>query len=197
MFVATGNEDKLREIREILDGSGIAAKGIHDVDPYPEPDESGETLAENALIKAREGFLRTGLPSLADDSALEVEALGLAPGLYSSRFAGENVSYADNVRKLLRELRSVPEAQRAARFRCVMALVYRGHEVCWEGIAAGKITFGPQGENGFGYDSVFFSDELGRTFAEVPASEKNRVSHRGKALKVLTSELKAILSIQD
>jgi len=195
--VATNNRDKLREIREKLDGCGVALVGMNDVEPYPEPEETGETLAENALIKAREGFVRTGLPSLADDSGLEVEALGGAPGVYSSRYAGENVTYEDNYRKLLAELGDLPIDRRSATFRCVMALVNDNKEVCWEGSTRGFITFEPKGENGFGYDPVFYSEELKQTFAEASINAKNQISHRGRALQHLAIEVKQILSITE
>jgi len=192
LFVATGNKDKLREIRDILKSSDVLIVTADDISPYPEPEETGETLEENALLKAREGFLRTGLPSLADDTGIAVAALGGAPGVYSSRYAGENVTYADNVRKLLEELAGVPEGSRQASFRCVMALVDGSTQVCWDGEAHGEITLLPCGTNGFGYDPVFYSRELGKTFAEASLEEKNAVSHRGRALRKLAEEVRQI-----
>ncbi len=193
LFVATGNRDKLREIRAIL-GDSVEVVSLHDVPPYPEPAETGETLLENALIKAREGYARTGLPSLADDTGLEVEALGGAPGVFSARYAGENASYQDNVRKLLEELGSRPLIERSATFRCVMALVDGEREVWWEGAAEGVILSEPKGTSGFGYDPVFYSYELKKSFAQATAEEKNSVSHRGRALQSLVSEVQQLLS---
>jgi XTP/dITP diphosphohydrolase len=189
LFAATGNPDKLREIRQILDNSVWVVVGRPEAGNYPDPDETGSTLAENALIKAREGFRQTGLPSLADDTGLEVDALGGRPGVFSSRYAGENVSYADNVRKLLSDLSGTPKECRAARFRCVMAIVGNGVEDFWEGVSEGEILTDPIGTNGFGYDPVFYSHELVKTFAEASPHEKNSVSHRARALRQLTAEL--------
>jgi len=182
LFAATGNLDKLREFRQILDGSRWEIIGKGEGRDYPEPEETGATLAENALIKAREGYRRTGLPAFADDSGLEVEALGGAPGVHSSRYAGPDVSYADNVAKLLRELMSAPPARRGARFRCVIAFADGEKEICWEGSVEGSILDRSAGFDGFGYDPVFFSPELGKTFAEATPQEKHSVSHRGRAL---------------
>jgi XTP/dITP diphosphohydrolase len=197
LFVATNNRDKLFEIKVILDGCGVTLIGMSDVEPYPEPDETGDTLQENALIKAREGYARTGLPSLADDSGLEVEALSGAPGVYSSRYAGEDVTYADNYRKLLVELGDLPLEKRGATFRCVMALVNGDQEVWWEGSAHGVITLEPAGGNGFGYDPVFYSKDLKMTFAEASITKKNQVSHRGRALQNLVKEVKQILNLSE
>lgn len=194
IYAATGNRDKLREIRQILGAQNVVVLGRDDVAPYVEPEETGNTLTENALIKAREGFNRTGLPTLADDSGLEVEALGGAPGVYSSRYAGENATYADNVRKLLAEMESLPSESRSARFRCVMALVFAGSEQIREGSTEGFITIAPRGESGFGYDPVFYAPELNKTFAEADPDEKNRVSHRGRALQRLAEDFTTIMS---
>ncbi len=189
LFAATCNDDKLREIRQILVGSGWEVVDREGAQEYLEPEETGETLVENALLKAREGFLRTGLPSLADDSGLEVDVLGGLPGVRSSRYAGENVTYADNVQKLLRVLEGTPTQNRHARFRCVMAIVAEGVEEWWEGVSEGVILETPSGAGGFGYDPVFYSPELGKSFAEAAPEEKNRVSHRGRALRELVAAL--------
>ena len=194
LLAATHNPDKLREIQQILDGSGWEAVGLDRFSPYSDPPEDGLTLLDNALSKAREGFRRTGLISLADDTGLEVDALDGRPGVRSARYAGENASYQDNVSLLLRELDGVPPAGRTARFRCVMALVGQGVERWWKGTAEGVILTEPRGASGFGYDPVFWSPELGMTFAEASPAEKNRVSHRGRALRGLIkvlAELKA------
>jgi len=187
LFAATGNRDKLREFRQILDTVGCELSGKGEKWDYPEPEETGTTLAENALIKAHEGYRRTGLPAFADDSGLEVDALGGAPGVYSSRYAGENVTYSDNVNKLLQELTGIPLTRRTARFRCVIALVGPEFEMCWEGVCEGLIAELPLGENGFGYDPVFWSPEIGKCFAEASPEEKHSVSHRGRALAKMAS----------
>jgi len=183
LFAATGNSDKLREFRRILAPTGWEIIGMEDGWNYPEPEETGATLAENALIKAREGYRRTGLPSFADDTGLEVDALDGRPGVYSSRYAGENVSYADNVRKLIAELDGIPIERRTARFRCVIAFVSDQFEDTWEGITEGVILDSSSGENGFGYDPVFWSPELSMSFADASPDLKHSVSHRGRALR--------------
>ena len=189
LLIATNNQDKLREIRQILAGSQWKAVGLDAVDPYPEPDETEDTLQGNALLKAREGFRRTGILTLADDSSLEVDALDGRPGVYSARYAGQKATYADNVNLLLNELSGVPDDRRTASFRCIMALVGPGVERCWEGVSEGMILTQHCGENGFGYDPVFWSPELGMTFAQASSSDKHRVSHRGRALEGLVEML--------
>ncbi|MBM3329765.1 MAG: non-canonical purine NTP pyrophosphatase [Calditrichaeota bacterium] len=191
LFVASHNCDKLREIGEILDGSGWEIVFPDQIPPYPEPGESGATLAENALIKAREGYSRSGLLTLADDSGLEVDALDGRPGVRSARYAGKDASYRDNIDLLLLELKGVPPNQRTARFRAVMALVSDAIEQTWEGVVEGRILTAPLGETGFGYDPVFWSVELGCSFAEVPPQVKHTVSHRARALAGLLAHLNA------
>lgn len=193
LFAATGNLDKLREIRQVLEPLGWEVIDRHQVGDFPEPEEDGATLVANALIKARDGFLRTGMLTIADDSGLEVDALGGAPGVYSSRYAGENVTYADNCEKLVREMQQVPAGERSARFRCVMALVGDGFEEWWEGEADGSILESPAGASGFGYDPVFRSMELGKSFAEATPDEKNSVSHRGRALRKLADNIGRVI----
>ncbi len=192
LFVATRNQDKLREIHQILDGSGWEILDPDDFPPYPEPVENGKTLLENALLKARIGFTQTGLLSLADDSGLEVDALGGRPGVNSARYAGDKADYEDNVNLLLEEMTGVAEKLRTARFRCVMALVGPCIERWWEGVSEGIILKEKRGRSGFGYDPVFWSPELGVTFAEASPVEKNRVSHRGRALQELANILAEI-----
>lgn len=192
ILAATNNTDKLREIRQILHGSGWEVIGLMDIPRYPEPPESGTTLAENAAEKAREGFNRTGLLTLADDTGIEVDALDGRPGIHSAKYAGPGATYRDNVDLLLKELDGVPEERRTARFRCVMALVGAGICECWEGVSEGMILTAAKGFDGFGYDPVFWSPELGATFAEVSPEDKNRVSHRGRALRKLAERLAGI-----
>jgi len=160
--------------------------------PYPEPEETGKTLVENSLIKARTGFRHTGILTIADDTGLEVPFLNGRPGVHSARYAGEKATYSENVELLLRELDGVPPKRRQARFVCVMSLVADGVERWWEGVSAGTITESPIGEGGFGYDPVFLSDDLHVTFAQADPADKNRVSHRGRALQRLLEQLSGI-----
>ncbi|PYN02664.1 MAG: non-canonical purine NTP pyrophosphatase, RdgB/HAM1 family [Candidatus Rokuibacteriota bacterium] len=156
------------------------------------PPETGATYVENALIKARAAHRLTGQAALADDSGLEVDALGGAPGLHSARFGGPGLDDAGRVALLLERLRAVPREQRTARFRCVIALVDEaGRERTVEGVAEGAIATAPRGDGGFGYDPVFFYPPLGRTFGELSDHEKERVSHRAlaaRAARALLSE---------
>lgn len=184
LVLATNNRDKVRELAHSLVGLPLRVRALKDLGDWPEVEETGQTLAENALLKARAGLERTGLACLADDTGLEVDALGGEPGVRSSRYAGEDVTYAQNVDKLLRELQGVPAEARTARFRCVIALVDPdGRERLVEGVAEGRILSERQGSGGFGYDPVFWVPETGRTFAEMTLEEKQACSHRGKALE--------------
>lgn len=189
VVLATANPDKAQEIAEIL---GSAVDLVPRPEDVPDVDETGETLAENALLKARALCVATGLPALADDTGLEVDALGGAPGVRSSRYAGEGATYADNVAKLLAEMAGVPEDRRTARFRTVAVVAFPdGREVVAEGAVEGRITTAPRGAGGFGYDPVFVPDEdpAGRTFAEMPPAEKHALSHRGRAVRALAGAL--------
>jgi XTP/dITP diphosphohydrolase len=185
--LASANPDKANEIVEIL---GESATLLPRPDEVPDIPETGTTLLENARLKARAIVDATHRPAIADDTGLEVDALGGAPGVYSARFAGENASYRDNVAKLLRELTSVPEP-RVARFRTVAIAVYpNGDEICAEGSVAGWIATQSRGGGGFGYDSVFVpASGDGRTFAEMGQAEKNAISHRGAAFRALRQRL--------
>lgn len=156
----------------------------------PEVEEDGDTLAANAIKKALAIHQHTQLPAVADDTGLMVDALNGAPGVYSSRFAGPGATYADNVKKLLRQLEGMPLSQRTAEFCTVMALAVNGETHWVEGKCRGVITLAPRGAGGFGYDPVFFVPELHKTFAELTLAEKNQISHRGRAL----AALKALLS---
>lgn len=185
LVVASANPHKIVEVQRIweeLDVGGRIVRGL----TWDEVEETGETLEENALLKARAVVAATGFPSLADDTGLEVEALGGAPGVHSARYAGENVSYQDNTRLLLSEMEG--RSNRSARFRTVAALAWpNGHCVVAEGILEGRITRAPRGHRGFGYDPVFEVD--GRTFAEMTSTEKNGISHRRRALRALAALL--------
>ena len=182
LVVATRNLDKLREINAVLNETSIKILSMHDFPDFPEVEEDGETLEENAIKKAREIQEFAGLPALADDTGLEVDALSGKPGVYSSRFAGELASYDDNVKKLLNDLQEVPELNRGAQFRTVIAL--QNNKKVWtvEGTQTGEILFETKGSGGFGYDPVFFVPEYQQTFAEMTLDLKNQISHRGKAL---------------
>jgi XTP/dITP diphosphohydrolase len=193
LVLATNNQDKVREIRNLLDGMGIEILTSKDFDDFPEIEETGQTLEENAILKAEGIHKVTGLPSLADDSGLEVDYLNGAPGVYSSRFAGPDCTYDDNNRKLLKELEGVPHDKRTAQFRCVIAICFGKDEtITVEGNAEGYISEGKATSlAGFGYDPVFYYPPLGKTFAEISLEEKNKVSHRGLAL-LKAKELLAI-----
>lgn len=183
LVLATANPDKILEIRHALARLPIEIQTREDFPGVPEVVEDGSTLAENALKKGRALVEATGLMALADDTGLEVDALDGAPGVYSSRFAGPGATYADNVRLLLERMRGVPREERTARFRCVIALVEpTGGAVLVEGVCEGEIAEEARGGGGFGYDPVFYVPSLGKTFAEMPLVEKDRISHRGLAV---------------
>lgn len=181
LVLATHNRDKVAELRESLHGLPIQIISLDHFPGAPEVEEDGDTLAANAIKKALAIHAYTQLPAVADDTGLMVDALNGAPGVYSSRYAGPQATYADNVQKLLRELEGVRAEQRTAEFRTVMALAVAGKTHLVEGRCRGRITLAPAGDNGFGYDPVFFVPELNKTFAELTLAEKNQISHRGKA----------------
>jgi XTP/dITP diphosphohydrolase len=183
LVIATNNVHKAGEMRAVLAELPITVKHLGDFPAYPQPAEDGLTLEANAIIKAREAFRRTGFPSIADDTGLEVYYLLGAPGVRSARYAGENATYADNCRKLIRELTQVPERKRQARFRGVIAYAAKDCERCFEGKVEGKILLTARGADGFGYDPIFQPDGYEQTFAELPAGGKNAISHRGRALR--------------
>jgi XTP/dITP diphosphohydrolase len=197
ILLATHNRDKAREFREILGDLGIELLTL-DTFPLVGPvTEDGLTLEENALKKAVEVHRQTGLASLADDTGLEVRYLNDAPGVYSSRFAGPGASYADNVRKLLAQLRGVPPRRRGARFRTVLAFVPASgqHELA-EGAVRGVIVESPRGGGGFGYDPIFLPDGFAETYAEMTTETKNRISHRARAGERMKDVLKKRLMLQ-
>lgn len=182
-MVATGNRHKVEEIRAMLADLPVAVRSLAEFPGAPEVVEDGATYRENALKKAWSAAKFTGKPALADDTGLEVDALGGQPGLYAARFAGAGCTFQDNVRKLLLLLEGVPSPQREARFVCVIALVDpNGREQVVEGELCGRITESQAGSGGFGYDPVFYVSEVGKTLAELTAEEKNRISHRRRAL---------------
>ncbi len=183
LILATGNPHKVDEIQNIIDLPGLAIQKVTDLVPSFTVIEDSGTFRGNALKKAREAYRLTGLPSLADDSGLEVDGIGGKPGVYSSRFAGPEGDARKNNEKLLALMQRVPEKERTARFRCVMALVHIKGEEVTEGIAEGRILTAPRGLAGFGYDPLFLNPETGRSFAELSQEDKNRISHRGRALR--------------
>jgi len=184
IVLATNNKDKIREMKDLLDDLPVEILTRDDFENFPDIEETGTTLEENALLKADGIAEFTGCAALADDSGLEVDFLDGAPGVYSSRYAGPGCTYADNNRKLLQALEGVPAEKRTARFRCVIAINWGDgtHDVC-EGKAEGVITEDIGGREGFGYDPVFYYPHRNKRFSEMTLEEKNGVSHRGLALK--------------
>jgi len=182
IVVATGNRGKLTELQSLLGPLGVEIKSMKDFPDLPEVVEDGSTFAENAAKKAVEVSRATGEIALADDSGLEVDHLGGAPGVYSARFAGEHKDDRANNEKLLALLEGVPPEKRTARFKCVVALAVPGDRIYTaEGACEGVIGTAPRGEEGFGYDPLFIIPELGKTFAQLDLDTKNSISHRGKA----------------
>lgn len=190
LLLATRNAHKTAEFAEIL-GSEFAVTDLRSVADFPEVEETGATFAENAALKALAASRRTGGFVVADDSGLEVDALGGAPGIYSARYAGAHARDADNVEKLLSELAKLDaEAERQARFVCALALARDGELLAgFEGAVEGRITTSPQGSGGFGYDPVFVPDGYEQTFAQLGADVKNRISHRARAISRLREYL--------
>ncbi len=190
IVVATKNPGKLREFRALLDEPSLEIKSLADYPDMADIVEDGKTFFENALKKARAVSEFTGETAVADDSGLEVAALGGKPGIHSARFAGEKAGDRANLEKLLEEMKDLPPVRRDAAFRCVLVLCRPdGSFEHFEGTWKGKITMLPRGENGFGYDPVFLVPEYGKTAAELPPDIKNRLSHRAKALAKLKKKL--------
>ncbi len=190
--IATFNPDKARELVELLDLEWASFTCLRDFPGSSAAAEVGRTLEENALAKARAALKHTGLAAIADDTGLEVDALGGRPGVYTARFAGPDASYRDNVRRLLEVLEGVAPAQRTARFRTACAVCFPdGRELTCEGVLEGAITGAPRGAGGFGYDPVFEVAGSGRTLAEMPPAEKNALSHRARAVHALIGRLGA------
>ncbi len=191
IVLATGNKGKVKELGQMLAPLNLEVVPQSDFD-VPEVPETGTTFVENAIIKARHAARITGLPCIADDSGLEVDYLNGAPGIYSARYSGDNATDLSNLEKLLAELKDVPEQARTARFQCVLVMMRHADDptplICqgtWEGL----ITDNRSGNNGFGYDPVFYIPQLECTSADLVPAEKNSLSHRGQALKILASQL--------
>lgn len=190
LLFATHNPHKSQEIRDIFlsSGSALEITSLVELGDMEEIIESGDTLVENALIKAREGYARHGLDCFADDTGLEVEALDGRPGVYSARYAGPECRAEDNIQKLLGELQGIQN--RSARFRTVIALISDGKEHLFEGVVNGQIIDHKTGTEGFGYDPIFQPNGYSITFGEMSESEKNKISHRGLAIQKLIAFLK-------
>lgn len=191
LVLASGNKGKLAELQHMLADSGIEVVSQSAFDT-PEADETGLTFVENAIIKARNACVYSHLPAIADDSGLEVDALNGQPGIYSARYAGPGATDADNNTKLLDALSGLPEAERTARFQCVVVLMRHAEDptplIC-QGSWEGRILEQPSGTNGFGYDPLFFVPERGCSSAELDKADKNQISHRGQAMAQLITRL--------
>ena len=194
IVLATHNRDKEKELQDSLRGLDVEIQTLSEYSNVGEIEETGTTLLENSLLKARTVFAKTGHPAIADDTGLEVDALDGGPGIYSARFAGLNATYEDNLNKLLSLIEDVPEEKRSARFRTVISFVDGDQELWTEGHIDGRITEFPRGNAGFGYDPVFYIPQLEKTFAELSTEEKNKISHRGLALQKLRKILVNVLN---
>ena len=186
IIFATGNENKLREIRQITENMGIEIVSMKDAGYYTEVEETGTTFEENAYLKASAIAKKCNLPTLADDSGLEIDYLNKEPGIYSSRFMGEDTPYSVKNAELLRRMEGVPDEKRTARFVCAICLVRPdGSSETAKETMEGRVAYKSAGKNGFGYDPIFFLPERGCTSAELSPEEKNGISHRGKALRMM------------
>lgn len=190
IILATGNENKVREIRQIMEGCDIELISMKEAGVFEDITEDGTTFEENAVIKAKTIAAKAGMLTLADDSGLEIDFLDKAPGIYSARFMGENTPYSEKNSAILDKLSGVSDEKRTARFVCAVAAVwpdgkYETVRATMEGIIAHKAA----GENGFGYDPIFFLPEKGCTSAELSPEEKNAISHRGKAFRMMREKL--------
>jgi XTP/dITP diphosphohydrolase len=194
LLVATRNPGKLREYEELLAGLPVELTYLESEGIAEDVEETGSSFAENAVLKARRYALISGLLTLADDSGLEVDALGGEPGVHSARYAGPGATDEDRYRLLLDKMRDVPEGERGARFRCVIAVAEpEGETYTVDGVCEGVIAYSPEGEFGFGYDPVFYMPERGRTMAQLPPEEKNLVSHRARAAQAIRPVLEGLI----
>ncbi len=193
IIFATGNAGKMREIREILADLGMEILSMREAGADIDIEENGTSYEENALIKARAVAKVTGELVLADDSGLEIDALGGEPGVYSARYLGEDTPYSVKNANLISRLEGVPDEERTARFVCAIAAVLPdGRELTTRAAIEGRIGYEEKGQGGFGYDPIFFVPQFGKTTAELTAEEKNKVSHRGKALELMKEELRKL-----
>jgi XTP/dITP diphosphohydrolase len=191
VLLASRNHKKLAELRRILAPAlpDVDVVGLDDVEPYDEVPESGATFEANALIKAREGYRHTGLPTVADDSGLTVEALNGMPGVLSARWSGRHGNDQANLELVLDQVGDVPDERLGAAFVCAVAFVDGAREIVTDGRMPGRLVRAPRGTNGFGYDPIFVPDGYAVTSAELPSEEKDRISHRGRALRALVPHL--------
>ena len=188
---ATGNQGKMREIRQILGDMDVLVLSMKEAGIKSDVEETGTTFEENAILKAKAAAQGTSYIVLADDSGLEIDYLDREPGIYSARYMGENTSYEIKNRKLLERLADIEDEKRTARFVCAIAACFPdGTVLTTEGVVEGRIAWEPAGENGFGYDPIFYLPEYGCTSAQLPSEQKNAVSHRGKALRAMKEKLK-------
>jgi len=192
LIFATGNQHKAIEVREILDLNEIKILSLRDINFLEDIPETGNTMTENAIIKSRTIYDKYKKNVFADDSGLEVEALDMAPGLYSARYAGEHKSSEDNMMKLLNEMKG--KANRKARFRSVIALIWEGQTYTYEGVVNGTITDDRRGEGGFGYDPIFIPDGYDKSFSELGDAIKNGISHRYNALTKMKIFLDSVIA---
>ena len=191
IIFATGNQDKMREIREILADMDVEVVSMKEAGIHADIVEDGSTFEENAVIKAKTICELTGEITLADDSGLEIDYLNKEPGIYSARYMGEDTSYHIKNANLIQRLEGVPDEKRTARFVCAIAAVFPdGRRKTVRAAMEGRIGYEEKGENGFGYDPIFYLPEYGCTSAELSMEEKNKISHRGKALRAIKDELK-------
>jgi XTP/dITP diphosphohydrolase len=192
LVLATRNKGKILELRKLLLDFEIDIKGLDDFDPIPEVEEDGQTFEENAYKKAFFTAKTLGVPALADDSGLVVRALGGEPGVHSARYAGEYASDKEKYNKLLKEMKG--KKDRSAYFECAIVIALpKGKSKSYTGRCEGEIAFEPMGEDGFGYDPVFIYPPLNKTFAQIPIEEKNKISHRGKAMAKLKEKFSIVL----
>lgn len=194
LLIATHNPGKLEEYKELLKELPLELVSLADLGVTMQVEETGTTFVENALLKARAYAKATGLVTIADDSGLEVKALGGAPGVHSARYGGANLSDQERYERLLRAMADIPRAERKARFRCVIAVAWPDGRCAFvEGTCEGEIAYAPRGEHGFGYDPIFYLPECGRTMAELPPEVKNQISHRAAAARELVALLNRCL----
>ena len=195
LLVATHNQGKVAEFREMLADLLIGWKSLGDVQVSEDVEENGASFEANAILKAKSYAAKTGMITLADDSGLQVDALGGDPGIYTARYGGEDLSHQQRYQLLLRNLAAVPWEQRTARFRCVIALANANGDILGtaEGVCEGMIAMEPAGSGGFGYDPVFYLPERAMTMAEVGSAVKHQISHRGQALKAMEPLLREVL----
>lgn len=192
LLIATKNAGKIKELKELTANLPLRISDLSEFPNVVEPEETGATFIENASLKARYYAAQTGVAALADDSGLEVAALGGAPGIFSARYAGDAASDADRIEKLLEELKRTPEENRRARFVCAAAFAGETGEIKFtaEGVCDGKIIFEPRGENGFGYDPIFVPDGFVETFGELSDTVKRQISHRARAIIKIIEQIR-------